>query len=426
MQKHGYCWGMATLYAQFVAGCPTCSEDKGTPAAVPLRPIITEDPNDRWVIDLKKMPEDPEEGRSQMLVVVDHFSGFTWAEALFGKDKAEIALVLDDLVNKEGCPQVIACDNGSEFLNSVIRVFCLDKGIPLVRGRPRHPQTQGKVERRHQDVGNSCQRYAAHHDGRWVSALSTTVASFNHTHSSALPNKLTPFEVYRQRANNVLRHGVSTTIQQSGTKIMSAEERRNLFRSVKGHMIKKGLAEVARHAKRKRVVVACMEVGVIVKLRAPPEHRVGPRFRARGEVVAVHANYNYDIKLLTDGYHRHQHPGTVLFNVPHVQLIQIATNLADAQQRGLLKEQLVDAASDGNEDDDMFYEVESVAGFRRAEQGELQYLIKWLYHPWTASTFEPLYAYISILESSHRLCAGLISRKTCSTPSWREDPNFKI
>ena len=53
----------------------------------------------------------------------------------------------------QGCPLILQHDNGREFVNDVIiRLKMLWPECVIVRGRPRHPQSQGSVERANQDV----------------------------------------------------------------------------------------------------------------------------------------------------------------------------------------------------------------------------------------------------------------------------------
>ena len=51
-------------------------------------------------------------------------------------------------------PRILHSDNGREFVNIVIvdLLKCWNSIIWLVSGRPRHPQSQGLVERAHQTL----------------------------------------------------------------------------------------------------------------------------------------------------------------------------------------------------------------------------------------------------------------------------------
>ena len=64
-----------------------------------------------------------------------------------------VAWELYQIFTTQGCPLILQHDNGREFCNKVIRRL---KGIwpdsVIVRGRPRHPQSQGSVERANKGI----------------------------------------------------------------------------------------------------------------------------------------------------------------------------------------------------------------------------------------------------------------------------------
>jgi len=75
-----------------------------------------------------------------------------------------VAWELFQIFTTQGCPLILQHDNGKEFCNKVIkRLKDLYPDCVIVRGRPRHPQTQGSVERGNQDihylVGNWMKRF---------------------------------------------------------------------------------------------------------------------------------------------------------------------------------------------------------------------------------------------------------------------------
>lgn len=55
----------------------------------------------------------------------------------------------------EGAPLIMQSDNGKEFVNTVMKNVLESWGVKHVRGRPKHPQTQGQVERANQTIGRS-------------------------------------------------------------------------------------------------------------------------------------------------------------------------------------------------------------------------------------------------------------------------------
>jgi len=65
----------------------------------------------------------------------------------------EVAYQLMDIFFMFGAPLILQSDNGREFANKIIQNFAdIWPGMKLVRGKPRHYQSQGSVERSNQDV----------------------------------------------------------------------------------------------------------------------------------------------------------------------------------------------------------------------------------------------------------------------------------
>ena len=53
-----------------------------------------------------------------------------------------------------GVPKIFQSDNGKEFVNSVIEklLHSWSTNIQIIQGRPRHPQSQGVIERAHRTL----------------------------------------------------------------------------------------------------------------------------------------------------------------------------------------------------------------------------------------------------------------------------------
>ena len=53
-----------------------------------------------------------------------------------------------------GVPKIFQSDNGREFVNSVIEKLLRSwsTNIQIIQGRPRHPQSQGVIERAHRTL----------------------------------------------------------------------------------------------------------------------------------------------------------------------------------------------------------------------------------------------------------------------------------
>lgn len=80
--------------------------------------------------------------------VRDHYSRFSWARAIRQKEAVEVAAYLFDLFTMFGPPSILQCDNGKEFTAVVIKnLISLWPNTKIINGSPRHPETQGSVER---------------------------------------------------------------------------------------------------------------------------------------------------------------------------------------------------------------------------------------------------------------------------------------
>jgi hypothetical protein len=72
---------------------------------------------------------------------------------LKSKIAAEVAYNLLDIVLILGAPMILQSDNGCEFTANIItELKSLWPDLKIVHGRPRHPQSQGSVERTNTDV----------------------------------------------------------------------------------------------------------------------------------------------------------------------------------------------------------------------------------------------------------------------------------
>ncbi|CAF4558251.1 unnamed protein product, partial [Didymodactylos carnosus] len=67
---------------------------------------------------------------------------------MFTKEAANVAQILKSIFFQFGPPKILQSDNGREFVAHVI--YDLKKtwtDLIIINGRPRHPQSQGLVER---------------------------------------------------------------------------------------------------------------------------------------------------------------------------------------------------------------------------------------------------------------------------------------
>ncbi|KAL8578594.1 hypothetical protein ACOMHN_015050 [Nucella lapillus] len=82
------------------------------------------------------------------MTYLNHFTKFCILRPLTSKRAEEVAVNLLDIFLLFGAPAILQSDNGREFVNALIaELSTLWPNLKLVTGRPRHPQSQGAVER---------------------------------------------------------------------------------------------------------------------------------------------------------------------------------------------------------------------------------------------------------------------------------------
>ena len=92
-----------------------------------------------------------------MSVYQDHFTKFIRSRPLKNMCAEEVADVLEDLFCELGIPHILQSDNGREFKNNILySLVNLNQGnTKIVHGRPRHPESQGSVDRANRDIKNA-------------------------------------------------------------------------------------------------------------------------------------------------------------------------------------------------------------------------------------------------------------------------------
>ncbi|CAF1580909.1 unnamed protein product, partial [Didymodactylos carnosus] len=126
---------------------------------------------------------------------IDHFSKFSWAYPLQNKSAAEVAKCLRGLFYVFGPPRLLHSDNGRELVADVIQELkALFPGMCFVRGRPRHPQSQGCVERGNGVLTGALGKWLTTTNSlHWSEGLAPVVYGINTRVASA--TKCTPHEV---------------------------------------------------------------------------------------------------------------------------------------------------------------------------------------------------------------------------------------
>ena len=168
-------------------------------------------PNELWQTDFTYLKVTGW-GWYYLSTVLDDFSRFVVAWKLCSTMMAEdVTETLDLALAASGLDQVrvkhrprLLSDNGSSYIAGDLAKWLEDQGMEHIRGAPRHPQTQGKIERWHQTLKNRI--LLEHH--YLPSALEEQIGAFvehyNHSRAHESLGNLTPADVYFGRGEAIL------------------------------------------------------------------------------------------------------------------------------------------------------------------------------------------------------------------------------
>lgn len=106
---------------------------------------------------------------------------------------------------KNGQMPRLLSDNGSCYISNELSDYLEEQNISHVRGRPNHPQTQGKIERYHRSMKNVVKLENYYSPGELKFRLKEFVEYYNnHRYHESLQNT-TPSDVYLGRQHRILK-----------------------------------------------------------------------------------------------------------------------------------------------------------------------------------------------------------------------------
>ncbi|CAF1472679.1 unnamed protein product, partial [Rotaria sordida] len=114
---------------------------------------------------------------------------------MISKEASNVASILQSIFYQFGAPKILQSDNGREFTAKVITDLTKTwPGLLIINGRPRHPQSQGLVERGNSVVQQLLGKWLSTNNTLdWPSGLGPVMLAINS--SVAKSTRKTPFEV---------------------------------------------------------------------------------------------------------------------------------------------------------------------------------------------------------------------------------------
>ena len=144
--------------------------------------------------------------------VLDDYSRFIVAWRLCtGMSANDVTDTLDDALQFTGLSTVkvkhkprLLSDNGPSYISGDLAAYLDEHDMQHTRGRPYHPQTQGKIERWHRSMKNQVLLENYYLPGDLKLRIGKFVEYYNHERYHESLNNLTPADVYYGRGQSVL------------------------------------------------------------------------------------------------------------------------------------------------------------------------------------------------------------------------------
>ena len=144
--------------------------------------------------------------------VLDDFSRYVVAWKLYTTMAAsDVTETLEVALEASGLDQVkvrhrprLLSDNGPSYIAKDLAEWLDDNGMRHSRGKPYHPQTQGKIERWHLSLKSRILLENYYLPGELEQAVATFVDHYNHQRYHESLDNLTPADVYFGRGQNIL------------------------------------------------------------------------------------------------------------------------------------------------------------------------------------------------------------------------------
>ncbi|CAF4364535.1 unnamed protein product [Rotaria socialis] len=175
----------------FINICDACQIRRSFPKTPCGKPIISIGFLTRLQVDLIDMRSVQYNGFTFIMHVKDHFTKFSWLFSLPTKEARHVALNLKYIFYTFGPPKILQSDNGKEFVTNIILNPKLDwPDLIIINARPRHPQSQGLVERANAFVKKILGKWLETNNSLdWPSGLGPVMLAINNCTSQSTKKK---------------------------------------------------------------------------------------------------------------------------------------------------------------------------------------------------------------------------------------------
>ncbi|MCO5600411.1 hypothetical protein L7F22_054523 [Adiantum nelumboides] len=203
--QSGYWW--PTLFKDaslFAKGCDECQRYKTTQRKnrMPLHPIKVTQPFQKWGLDFVGPISSAARNTQSRYIIVATDYVTKWAEAKASRKADAITtakFLFENIIAQFGCPFEIVSDNGTHFINEVIKELTSNFMISHHKSTPYYPQANGQAESTNKTLISVLTKTVEAHRTDWDLKLTSALWAYQTTYKVAI--NCTPFKmVYGQEA----------------------------------------------------------------------------------------------------------------------------------------------------------------------------------------------------------------------------------
>lgn len=166
----------------YLDSCTFCMRAKAVKHQhLPQRNQLAHQPFAKIAIDTAQLPYEDADGVTGMLAIVDVFTRFTWALPLKNLEDTTVARALVEWIWDHAAPVEIQSDQGTHFVNDVMKKVVDTMRVTYNVSVPYYPQSNGVVERAIGTIKTKLNVMVAQSDGRlpWSTYLKAATHAMN-------------------------------------------------------------------------------------------------------------------------------------------------------------------------------------------------------------------------------------------------------
>lgn len=300
--KPKYSWpNMKKDVQNFIQKCRNCQLKKLVRVKTRQPMVLTDTPDaafDKVSMDIMGPLPTTSSGNNYVLTIQDLLTKYSLAVPLRGASAIDVAeAFVNELVCVYGAPKAVLTDQGTHFLNSLVRAVAKKFRIKQYHTTAYRPQANGSIERSHHVLWEYLKQFVSSQQ-EWDECLKLACFSYNTSVHEA--TRYTPFElVYGRLARTPTSNpSISDITNESYTEYLTT-----LFSRLKDVQVaaRQNLIRAKEKSKLyydKRVNPEEFQVGdKVYLLREPNRGKLGDQYVGPYDVIETLANHNIKVKV---------------------------------------------------------------------------------------------------------------------------------